>query len=195
MSRPRVTGLLLAAGGSKRLGRPKQLLPFGESTLLDHTLATARVCEFDQLICVIGGAADEVQANVDLSGAEVLVNDGFGSGCSSSIAMAVDAVDPRSDVLVLLLGDQPGVVPQTVAKLLAERGDARLALCRYDDGRGHPFAFARSMFGELARLHGDKAVWKLQDQLGDEVVEVRIDGPIPPDVDTWEDYEAMQSFA
>jgi molybdenum cofactor cytidylyltransferase len=195
MSRPRVTGLLLAAGGSKRLGQPKQLLPFGGATLLDHTLGTARACDFDQLICVIGGAADQVQATVDLSGAEVVVNDGFGTGCSSSIALAVDAIDPRSDVLVLLLGDQPGVVPATVTKLLAERRDARLALCRYDDGRGHPFAFARSMFGELAQLHGDKAVWKLQDQLGDEVVEVRIAGPIPPDVDTWEDYEAVQSFA
>jgi molybdenum cofactor cytidylyltransferase len=195
MSRPRVTGLLLAAGGSKRLGQPKQLLPFGGATLLDHTLGTARACDFDQLICVIGGAADDIQATVDLSGAEVLVNDGFGTGCSSSIALAVDAIDPRSDVLVLLLGDQPGVVPATVAKLLAERGDGRLALCRYDDGRGHPFAFARSMFGELAQLHGDKAVWKLQDQLGDDVVEVRIAGPIPPDVDTWEDYQAVQSFA
>jgi molybdenum cofactor cytidylyltransferase len=195
MSRPRVTGLLLAAGGSKRLGQPKQLLPFGDATLLDHTLATARACRFDQLLCVIGGAADEVQATVDLSGAEVLVNDGFGSGCSSSIALAVDAIDRRSELLVLLLGDQPGVTPATVEKLIAERGDARLALCRYDDGRGHPFAFARSMFGELAQLHGDKAVWKLQDQLGNEVVEVRIAGPVPPDIDTWEDYEAVQSFA
>jgi molybdenum cofactor cytidylyltransferase len=195
MSRPRVTGLLLAAGGSSRLGRPKQLLPFGGATLLDHTLGTARACGFDQLICVIGGAAEEVQATVDLSGAQVLVNDGFGSGCSSSIGLAVDAIDSRSDVLVLLLGDQPGVTPATVHELLARRGDARLALCRYDDGRGHPFAFARSMFGELSQLHGDKAVWKLQDQLGDEVVDVRIPGPIPPDIDTWEDYQAVQSFA
>jgi molybdenum cofactor cytidylyltransferase len=195
MSRPRVTGLLLAAGGSKRLGRPKQLLPFGGATLLDHTLGTARACGFDQLICVIGGAADDVQATVDLSGAQVLVNDGFGSGCSSSIGLAVNTVDPSSEVLVLLLGDQPGVTPATVHELLAERGDARLALCRYDDGRGHPFAFARSMFGDLAQLHGDKAVWKLQDQLGDEVVEVRIDGPVPRDIDTWEDYQAVQSFS
>jgi molybdenum cofactor cytidylyltransferase len=185
---------VLAAGGSSRLGQPKQLLPFGEATLLDHVLTTARSCGFDQLICVIGGAADEVRATVDLSGADVLVNDGFGSGCSSSVSLAVDAIDPRNEVLVLMLGDQPGVTPATVAKLLAERGDARLALCGYDDGRGHPFAFARSMFGELAQLHGDKAVWKLQDQLGDEVVEVRIPGPVPPDVDTWEDYQALQSF-
>src|SRR5215216_2645414 len=49
----RVTGLVLAAGGSTRLGRPKQLLAYGGGTLLDHTLATARACDFDQLICVI----------------------------------------------------------------------------------------------------------------------------------------------
>ena len=70
------------------------------------------------------------------------------------------------------------------------RGDAPLAVCRYDDGRGHPFAFARSIFGELAALHGDKGVWKLLDRAGDAVAEVRVPGDIPPDVDTWEDYEA-----
>jgi molybdenum cofactor cytidylyltransferase len=196
MSRPRVSGLVLAAGGSKRLGQPKQLLPYGDSTLLGHTLATARECNFDQLICVIGGGVtEEIRASVDLSGADVLENDRFGEGCSSSIALALDAADPRADVLVLLLGDQPGVTAETVRALLDGRGDAPLALCGYDDGRGHPFAFARSMFGALAALHGDKGVWKLQDRLDDAVAEVRIPGPIPLDVDTWEDYEAVQSFA
>jgi molybdenum cofactor cytidylyltransferase len=196
MSRPRVTGLVLAAGGSKRLGQPKQLLPYGDSTLLGHTLATARACGFDQLLCVIGGGVTgQIRAGVDLSGAEVLENENFGEGCSSSIALALDAVDPGSDVLVLLLGDQPGVTVQTVHALVDGRGDAPLALCRYEDGRGHPFAFARSMFGELAALHGDKGVWKLQDRYDDVLAEIRIAGPIPLDVDTWEDYEAVQSFA
>lgn len=187
----RVTGLLLAAGGSKRLGQPKQLLPFGGATLLDHTLGTARACGFDQLICVIGRAAAAVRETVDLSGAEVLENDEFGAGCSSSIALALEAVDERSEVLVLLLGDQPGVTPATVSALMDGRGRAPLAVCRYEDGRGHPFAFARSVFPELAALHGDKGVWKLVDRYGPAVAEAPIAGPVPPDVDTWEDYEAL----
>jgi molybdenum cofactor cytidylyltransferase len=192
---PFVTGLVLGAGGSSRLGRPKQLLPFGERTLLEHTLDTARACGFDQLVVPIGGAADEVRERVDLSGAQVVVNTAYGSGCSSSIAAAIGAVDPRCEVLVLMLGDQPGVTPDTVRTLLAGRGDAPLAVCRYDDGRGHPLAFARSVFGELADLHGDKGVWRLLDRRADEVVEVPVAGPIPLDVDTPEDYEAVLAAA
>jgi molybdenum cofactor cytidylyltransferase len=186
---PAVAGLVLAAGGSRRLGTPKQLLPYGDATLLDHTLRTARACRFDQLLCVLGGAAQEVRAQVDLRGVEIVVNVAFGTGCSSSIAAALDAVDPRIDVLVLLLGDQPGVRPDTVAALVAGRGDAPLAACRYESGRGHPLAFARSTFGDLATLHGDKGVWRLMDRT--EVAEVDVPGPVPRDVDTWEDYEAV----
>ncbi len=190
-----VTGLVLGAGGSRRLGRPKQLLPYGDRTLLEHTVATARACNFAQLVVPIGGAADEVRERVDLTDAEVVVNDAYGSGCSSSIAAALDAVDPRSEVLVLMLGDQPGVTPSTVAALLDGRGDAPLAVCRYDDGRGHPIAFDRSVFGELADLHGDKGVWRLLDQRAGEVAEVRIPGPVPLDVDTPEDYQAVLAAA
>src|SRR5205085_9344354 len=105
-----------------------------------------------------------------LSGTELVVNEAFGEGCSSSIAAALHAVDPRSEVLVLMLGDQPGVTPSAVAALLDGRGDALLAACRYDDGRGHPLAFARPVFTELAALHGDKGVWKLLDRRAAEVV-------------------------
>lgn len=195
MSEPFVAGLVLAAGGSRRLGRPKQLLPFGEATLLDHTVTTARACAFDQLVVAIGGEADEVRARVNLSGADVVVNPGFGAGCSSSIAVAMDALDPAATVLVLLLGDQPGVVAATVRALLDERGDAPLAVCRYDDGRGHPFAFGREVFDDLRGLHGDKAVWRMLEQRADDVAEVRVGGPVPPDVDTWEDYDAVVAAA
>lgn len=190
-----VAGLVLGAGGSRRLGRPKQLLPYRGGTLLGHAVATARRCRFDQLVVALGGAVDEVRARVDLSGAEVIVNDAYGSGCSSSIAAALGALDERCDVLVLMLGDQPGVSADTVAALLAGRGDAPLAVCRYDDGRGHPLAFARGLFARLAGLHGDKGVWRLLDELAADVVEVPIAGPVPLDVDTPADYEAVLAAA
>jgi molybdenum cofactor cytidylyltransferase len=190
-----VCGLVLAAGGSSRLGRPKQLLPYRGATLLDAVLATARACGFDQLVLALGGAAGEVRAEVDLGGADVVVNDAYGSGCSSSIAAALTLVDERCDTLVLLLGDQPGVRAATVAALLDGRGDAPLAVCRYDDGRGHPFAFSRAVFGELADLHGDKGVWKLLDRHGSAVAEVPVPGPVPLDIDTPDDYAALLAAA
>ncbi len=186
-----VTGLVLAAGGSRRLGQPKQLLPFRAATLLDHVLDTARSYPFDQLLCVLGGSSEDVLGTVNFDGVQVVENHKFGEGCSSSIAAALGAVDPRSELLVLMLGDQPGVSPETVHRLVAGRGNAPLAACAYADGRGHPLAFARRMFGELSSMHGDKAVWKLLDRHSSEVVDVPIARSVPLDVDTWEDYEAV----
>jgi molybdenum cofactor cytidylyltransferase len=189
--KPFVAGLVLGAGGSKRLGRPKQLLPYGDGTLLGHVVGVARECRFEQTIVAIGGHADEVRATVDLSGTEVVVNEDYGEGCSSSIAAALAVLDRRCDLLVLMLGDQPGVTADTVTALRAGVGDAPLAACRYDDGRGHPLAFARDTFGALAGLHGDKGVWRLLDQRAAEAAEAPIAGPVPLDVDTPEDYRAV----
>jgi molybdenum cofactor cytidylyltransferase len=188
---PFVAGLVLGAGGSARLGRPKQLLPYGDGTLLDHVVRVARECRFDQTIVAIGGHADEVRSAIDLSGTEVVVNEEYGEGCSSSIAAALAVVDPRCDLLVLMLGDQPGVTAETVAALRTGAGGASLAACRYDDGRGHPLAFARDTFAALADLHGDKGVWRLLDERAADVADVPIAGAIPRDVDTAEDYRAV----
>ena len=190
-----ITGLVLGAGGSRRLGRPKQLLPYGDGTLLGHTVATARACHFDQLVVPIGGASDEVAQRVDLSGADVVVNYAYGEGCSSSIAAALETVNQRCELLVLMLGDQPGVTPATVRALIDGRGDAPLAVCRYDDGRGHPLVFHRSVFPQLADLHGDKGVWRLLDERAGDVVDVPIAGNVPLDVDTPEDYQAVLAEA
>lgn len=186
-----ITGVVLAAGASKRLGQAKQLLPYGGAPLLGHVLQTARSCPFDQLLCVVGGASAEVRRWVDLRGVEVVENEVYGQGCSSSIAAALEHVNARCEVMVLMLGDQPGVSTAHVEALLHGRGDAPLAACAYRDGRGHPLAFARSMFGELSGLHGDKGVWRLMDRLSDEVVEVEMEGSIPLDVDTWDDYRRV----
>jgi molybdenum cofactor cytidylyltransferase len=188
-----VTGLILAAGGSSRLGQPKQLLPYGDGTLLGQVLETARVSPIDQLIVALGGSSEEILSSVDLRGADVAINESYGDGCSSSIAAALPLIDPAADTLVLLLGDQPGVTAANVWNLVQGRGDTPIAVCRYDDARGHPFAFGREVFAELAELHGDKGVWKLIERRPELVREVRTPGLVPPDVDTWEDYEAALS--
>ncbi|MCB5273355.1 Nicotine blue oxidoreductase [Arthrobacter sp. SO5] len=205
----RTAGLILAAGGSRRLGRPKQLLPYGSGVLLDAVLATARDCGFEQTILALGGAAAEVQSTADTSGCDIVVNPDFGEGCSSSIATGLAVLHPDTDAVVLLLGDQPGVRAATVrallSALLAERkpgspeqgsGDRPgpgIAVCRYDDGLGHPIAFAREFLPGLSVLHGDKAVWKLLEQRADDVVELAVAGPVPLDVDTEEDYRQVMA--
>jgi molybdenum cofactor cytidylyltransferase len=198
VSEPRLldgtAAVILAAGASRRLGRPKQLLPYGSGVLLDAVVATALRCGFAQTVLAVGGSASEVLDAVDTSGCEVAVNPDYGQGCSSSIAAAIAMLRPGTEALVLLLGDQPGVRAGTVVPLLRalSRHDGALAaVCRYDDGVGHPLAFSRRLLPDLAALHGDKAVWKLLEQRRADVVEVPTPGPVPLDVDTEEDYRRV----
>lgn len=185
--------VVLAAGSSRRLGRPKQTLPYRDTTVLGATLDVVRAAAVDQRIVTLGGAADEVRAAVDLDGFEVVEVADHGQGCSASVVAAVDRVDPAAEGFVLLLGDQPGVEPGDVADAARAAGDGDAVVSRYDDGRGHPMWFARRRFPDLQGLHGDKAVWKL---LESGALDVRVlDRPgrtVPLDVDTWEDYEALR---
>ena len=185
------TGSVLAAGGSSRLGRPKQLLPYRGATLLDAVLDTARRCGFDQLLVPLGGSSEQVRRDVSLAGTQPLENPDFGAGCSSSVRTAMAALDPRADGVVLLLGDQPGVSAATVTRLIAAARGVPAGLCQYADGPGHPLWFARSMFDALAALHGDKAVWKLLHSGACETAVVRVAGPVPADVDVPADYDRL----
>jgi molybdenum cofactor cytidylyltransferase len=78
-----------------------------------------------------------------------------------------------------------------VRRVLEGRGDAAIAVCRYDDGIGHPFAFARDTFADLAGLHGDKGARRLLDRRAGDMAEVAIAGRNPADVDTEEDSDRV----
>jgi molybdenum cofactor cytidylyltransferase len=185
-----VSVVVLAAGGSRRLGRPKQLLEFRGATLLDATLATARAAGAGQVVVALGGAADEVTERVDLAGLDVVLNPDFGDGCATSIRSALTRVRDDAAGVVLLLGDQPGVTAATVRARVDGAGGHRVGVSAYDDAPGHPQWVDRSMFATLSDLHGDKAVWKLV-EAGEDVVRVPVPGPVPRDVDTWADYRAL----
>jgi molybdenum cofactor cytidylyltransferase len=188
-----VTGIVLAAGASRRLGRPKQLLPYRGGPLLDSTLKLARECGFQQILIALGAAADQVRAQVDLRGVEVVDCEDFADGCGSSIRTAIGKVDQRARGVVLLPGDQPGIDPDTVRDLVDRGSESSIGICRYLDGLGHPFWFGRRLFPELATLHGDKAGWKLLNSGRFPVDDLPVDANVPLDADTWADYQALIS--
>ncbi len=178
-----------------RLGQPKQLLAYKGTTVLGATLDMARSCGFDQLLVTVGGAWADVRDRVDFRDCDVVENNQFTSGCSSSISVAVAVVDDRAEGIVLLLGDQPEAASAAVTTLIESAGTSPIGVCRYRDGVGHPFWFERQVFDDLQGLHGDKAVWKLLESGRYPVHEVEVAANIPLDVDTWEDYQALLTAA
>ncbi|MEU4394830.1 nucleotidyltransferase family protein [Kribbella sp. NPDC023855] len=187
-----VTGLVLAAEGSPHLGVPKQLLAYQGSTLLDASLETARECGFDQLIVTLGTASEQVRERVDLDGARVIESPHADTG-SSSIVPALDAVDRRTDGIVVMLGDQPGVTSATVWSLVAEVAgpSTPIGVSRYDNGRGNPCWFGRELFGELRQLRSDQDIWAVIAASRHPVTDVDAVGNIPLRVESWDDYQSL----
>lgn len=183
-------GLVLGAGASRRMGQPKQLLPYRGKPLLQSAVDNALDAEFTQVVVAIGGAASEVRASIDFGAAVVVDNVRFTTGCSSSIVAALDVVDANARGIVLLLGDQPDVATSTMNRFIAD-ADGPIAVSRYADGRGHPLWFGREIFDDLRKLQGDKAVWKLLESGRYPVEEIVVDGLVPGDVDTWDDYRKL----
>jgi molybdenum cofactor cytidylyltransferase len=187
-----VSGLVLGAGASTRFGQPKQLLPFRGTTLLGWAIAQAgQATGLDELIVVLGRAADEVRQQVVFGNAKVVENPVFSEGCASSYRAGIAALDTGSDAVMILLGDQPGVDPEIIDQVAQEwrQADRQIALASYQGRKGHPMLFARPLFDKLVALHGDKAAWKIVDANTDLVLQVSFDRPFPEDIDTLEELQ------
>ncbi|HSB08415.1 MAG TPA: nucleotidyltransferase family protein [Blastocatellia bacterium] len=189
-----ISGLVLGAGASTRLGRPKQLLPYRGTTLLEWVVGQARRAPaLDEVVVVLGRAADEIRKQVDFRGAKVVDNPVFGEGCASSYRAGIGAIDARSDAIMILLGDQPGVNPEIierVGEVFRQRAD-QIVLASYHGRKGHPMLFAKPLFEKLIELHGDKAAWKLVDANPGLVGAAEVDLPFPEDINTREDFERL----
>jgi molybdenum cofactor cytidylyltransferase len=189
-----ISGLILAAGTSSRMGQPKQLLPFRGTILLDWVMAQAESASaLNEVIVVLGRAADEIQPRLRSTRAKVIVNPVFTEGCSGSYKAGMATIDPRAEAVMVLLGDQPGVESAVIDQVAEDwRTKAgTIALTSYRGRRGHPMVFARELFDQLRQLSGDKAAWKILDAHPDWVRDVAVDYAFPDDVDSRQDYEAL----
>jgi molybdenum cofactor cytidylyltransferase len=185
-----VVGVVLGAGGSSRFGSPKQLLPFGGTTLLGQVVRNTNASSLDRTV-VLGRASGAVRDAIDFGRAEVVENTAYSTGCVSSLLAGLAAAGDDCEALLLLLGDQPSVSPGFIDRALSVWKSERpwAAVCSYRGGLGHPFVFSQEAFGDLRALHGDKVVWKLIEAYPERIGDIGIDAILLPDVDTPEDYE------
>ncbi|HEV2127623.1 MAG TPA: nucleotidyltransferase family protein [Thermomicrobiales bacterium] len=196
MSNDRVFALVLAAGLSRRLGRPKQLLQLGGKPLVCHVVEAALAAPIDGVVVVIGSHASEVeQALLDYQTYRVF-NPHFSKGQGNSLSAGVRAIPSTVDAIVVLLADMPGIRTEAIAAVVERWRQTRApaVMARYTDGDGHPVLFDHSAFTDLARLQGDSAGREVLRRLGDQVERVDVPLPGPPlDVDTEEDWERLQA--
>ena len=186
-----VVGVVLGAGSSRRLGRPKQTLPFGPRTLLGHVMADVEAsASLDRVVLVTGGAATEAIDGLQLARAVVVHNDSYGTGCASSLLAGLDEAGEAA-AIVMLLGDMPGVTAPVVDTVVRawQANPTWAAVTDYRGDLGHPFVFSADSFATLRTLHGDKAVWKIVDrEPSHRVPRIPVDLDLPGDVDTVTDY-------
>ena len=190
-----IAGLVLAAGRSARLGRPKQLLDLEGRPLLQHVVDTAAVAGLAEVVVIVGHRASEVTSALVLpEGARILVNADYESGQASSLRLGLDALGPAVDAAVILLGDQPQVRAEAIAGVVETYGATDrppIVRARYAAGWGYPVLLGRDVWEEARSLSGDLGTRALMFAHADEVVEADVSGPRPYDVDTWEDYRRL----
>jgi molybdenum cofactor cytidylyltransferase len=156
-----IAAILLAAGGSRRFGSPKQLHRIGGRSLVRRAVETARSAGFGPIVAVVGSSAAQVADELAGAGADLVVNAGWEEGMGSSVRTGIRRVRqiaPEAAAAAILLADQPRV-SETLLRSLAQRllrGPEPAAACRYDGVLGPPAIFARPLFGRLEEIEGDE---------------------------------------
>lgn len=191
-----IAALVLAAGGSSRLGRPKQMEPWGKTTLLGHVVERARRFPVDEVWVVLGASTDLVLASVDLSGCGVVENPEWEDGLAASLRVGLDALTRMSkvDAALLLLGDQPDVDPEVVAQLVERhrRTKALAVVPKYRYAHGNPVLVDRRLWPRLMSLEGDEGAQSLLKAHPEWVEEVWVEHLPPRDVDTQMDADELR---
>jgi CTP:molybdopterin cytidylyltransferase MocA len=189
-------GIILAAGASRRMGEPKQLLEIGGRPLLELAVAAACASRLDEVVVVLGARADEITAAVDLGRARVVVNPDYQQGLSTSLRAGIASLGAEVSRAVVMLGDQPDVNASMLDQLLdLQEASALPAAALSFEGLLHPpMVLARQMWSGLDALQGDvglRAVVRAHPELVAALPAERPGGH-PVDIDTPEDFEKLE---
>jgi molybdenum cofactor cytidylyltransferase len=192
----RCTAVILAAGTSSRMGKAKQLLSLGESTVLAQTLAHVQSASLHEIVLVLGGSAEAIRRQLPFpQELKIVVNQAYQQGIASSLRAGLSAVDPNSDAALIILGDQPFVRPQTLDRIVEEyrRSRAQIVIPMHQGRRGNPVLLDRSVFAEVMALEGDVGSRAIFANHLDGIVNVEVeDAGILLDLDDPADYERLK---
>lgn len=188
--------ILLAAGGSSRLGRPKQLLPYRGQTLLQYSLQQAIASKAQPVVVVLGAEADTLRNEIQENNVQVVANDEWQEGMASSIRCGIKAfteTTSSAEGIILMVCDQPFVTASLLNELATthEKTGKAIVASGYENTFGPPVFFHRSLFEELLQLKGDTGARNIvrQHTADAEVI------PFPEgthDIDTEADYEKLK---
>lgn len=188
--------VVLAAGGSRRLGRTKQLEPWGDSTLLENVVDRTFDFPVDEVWVVLGHDSERILSGTDLGEAYIVENLEWEEGIASSLRVGLDALTrlSRCDRALIVIGDQPDVPVSLVEELFEshERAGRPVTLPKYRYSPGNPVLVDRSLWPRLMSLEGDEGARRLWQAHPEWVNEVWVSETAPRDVDTEADVTEMK---
>jgi len=188
-----IWAVVLAAGESKRMGRPKQLLPYGNSTILETVLANVLASPVDRTLVVLGAAAERVAPLAAKFPVDTVVNPDFRSGMLSSVQCGIRTLPGSARAALIFLGDQPRIAPATAGRVVAEyRVSGRgLVLPVHGGAGGHPLLIDLKYREEIGRLSAGVGLREILDRHPDDVARIEVADPgVTVDIDTPDDYDS-----
>jgi molybdenum cofactor cytidylyltransferase len=186
-----INAIVLAAGESTRMGRPKPLLRFGDRTFLEQIIAVLQEAHVDRITVVLGAQVGTIEETVDLSGVDVVVNRDYRCGQLSSLLAGLATVPAQAEAILLCLVDGPFMTPEIVRQVIAtfRTTGSPIVIPTFEGRRGHPSLFARSMFHELREAPAEEGARHVVYANEDKITEVEIaDRGVVTGVNTPEDY-------
>lgn len=188
-----ISAIFLAAGESKRMGKPKLLLPFNDSTILEQSVDNLLNSRVDEVIVVVGNKAREMTEKLAKRPVRIAVNPAYREGMSTSIVRGLSMIDRKTLAVMLVLADQPLIDKETINQLIETflSHDKGIAIPAYQGKRGHPIIFSAKYKEELRELKGDAGGRQIIRGHPDDVLEVAVNSPsINIDIDTPENYHS-----